>query len=143
MSLIYLNMDTDKFEHDFLVTHCKRLQQKVAELEKERDELKSTNRVLDNQLNELYHAMELISKIATSVPRDTAILEIINCYRTGELLQAHNLERQISAVKQLINNVGVFQGDESVGCYLDYAMVIDELNELEQAKQLREGVSHE
>ena len=50
-----------------------------------------------------------------------------------------DLEQQISAVKQLISNVGVCQGDEFVGCYLDYDMVIDELNELEQAKQLREG----
>jgi len=37
MSLIYLNMDTNKFEYDFLVTHCKRLQQKIAEIEKQKE----------------------------------------------------------------------------------------------------------
>jgi chromosome condensin MukBEF ATPase and DNA-binding subunit MukB len=34
MSLIYVGMDTDKFEKDFLVLHCTRLQGRIAELEK-------------------------------------------------------------------------------------------------------------
>ena len=37
MSLIYVGMDTDKFEKDFLVLHCTRLQGRITELEKERD----------------------------------------------------------------------------------------------------------
>jgi hypothetical protein len=75
---------------------------RIAELEKERDELKVKNATLDNQLHEIYHAMELISKIATVVPKDTAILEVINCYRTGELLQAHNLEQQAKGVEDFV-----------------------------------------
>jgi hypothetical protein len=74
---------------------------KIQELEKERDEFKDKSRTLDNQLHELYHAMELISKIATVVPRDTAILEVINCYRTGELLEAHNLEQRTTEINEL------------------------------------------
>ena len=77
---------------------------RIEELQKERNELKVKNAALYNQLHELYHAMELISKIATVVPRDTAILEVINCYRTGELLEAHNLEQQ---AKGAINLTGV------------------------------------
>jgi hypothetical protein len=41
-----------------------------------------------------------------------------------------DLESEAKGVKDLISNVGVFQGPESVGCYLDYDMVIDELNKL-------------
>ena len=33
MSLIYVGMDTDKFEKDFFVLHCTRLQERIAELE--------------------------------------------------------------------------------------------------------------
>ena len=75
---------------------------RIAELEKERNELKVKNATLDDQLHEFYRAMELISKIATVVPRDTAILEVINCYRTGELLEAHNLEQQVKGVSGAI-----------------------------------------
>ena len=33
MSLIYIGMDTDKFEKGFLVLYCTRLQERIAELE--------------------------------------------------------------------------------------------------------------
>ena len=32
MSLIHIGMDTDKFEKDFFVFHCTRLQKRIAEL---------------------------------------------------------------------------------------------------------------
>lgn len=54
MSLIYLNMDTDKFEHDFLVTYCKRLQQKVAELEAELQNTRTQSQC--DAYDELYKA---------------------------------------------------------------------------------------
>ena len=89
---------------------------KNAALERERDEFKDKSGTLDNQLCELYHAMELISKIATVVPRDTAILEVINCYRTGELLKAHSLEQQAIACFECINGVEIhnIQGEAFV-----------------------------
>ena len=107
--------------------------EEYQKLEKERD-------ALDNQLHELYHAMELISKIATVVPRDTAILEVINCYRTGELLKAHNLEQQAKGVREFgewyesTNSDSVFD-DVTVG---DLAEL--RANSISaDAKQLREG----
>jgi len=39
MSLIHIGMDTDKFEKDFFVLHCTRLQERIAELEKEKTAL--------------------------------------------------------------------------------------------------------
>lgn len=79
------------------------LKSELDNLRKANAELKAKNSTLDNQLHELYHAMELISKIATVAPVDTAILEVINCYRTGELLQAHNLEQHNSAIIDFID----------------------------------------
>lgn len=109
--------------------------ERIKELDKERVELQS-------------YAVRVVTFIICAVEK---LRDIPEFKPTGDVLnraikltpkialEAHNLEQQISAVKQLISNVGVFQGSESVGCYLDYDMVIDELNKL-KAKQLREGV---
>jgi hypothetical protein len=75
-------------------------QSKIAELKKGRN-------TLDNQLHELYHAMELISKIATVAPVDTAILEVINCYRAGELLQANNLEQRAKGAESFVKSQAI------------------------------------
>ena len=107
--------------------------EEYQKLEKERD-------ALDNQLHELYHAMELISKIATVVPRDTAILEVINCYRTGELLQAHNLEQQAKGMKSILDmQHSYLQTDEGQFAFYDYGIESEMNTLIEQAKQLREG----
>jgi hypothetical protein len=50
MSLIYIGMDTDKFEKDFFVLHCTRLQELIAEIKKERDELKVVVSYLDAKI---------------------------------------------------------------------------------------------
>ena len=50
--------------------------------------------------------------------------ELLNNQAKRDLLM------KVEGVKELISSVGACQGPKSVGCYLDYDMVIDELNKL-------------
>ena len=118
---------------------------RIAELEKERDALLNvTNQIkcIAFDVNLTDHDT-MVTKLLSVLNSNLDVVSNKTSKSVAKLLEAHNLEQQISAVKQLISSVGVCQGPESVGCYLDYDMVIDELNKLEQAKQLREGVKND
>ena len=111
MSLIYIGMDTDKFEKDFFVLHCTRLQERIAKLEKERDE-------------HMAHAYYILETCMVFSPAH---------------FEAHNLEQQAKGINELVAhlkvNTSYLMFTEStfreVESYYDFL--------LDQAKALKEG----
>tara|TARA_R110000764_G_scaffold197695_2_gene282944 strand:+ start:456 stop:950 length:495 start_codon:yes stop_codon:yes gene_type:complete len=69
MSLIHIGMDTDKFEKDFFVLHCTRLQERIAELEKA-NTLAVCSLKVGGKMNQILTAKvaELEKELATSTP---------------------------------------------------------------------------
>lgn len=113
------------------------LEQEIENLQAQSAKLKQESGKLKNEVAELIMAMELISKIARTAPQDTAILNVTNCYRTGELLHIHNLEQQAKGLENWVDGEKDIPEPEREINSFNKGVHSTILNADEKAKQLR------